>query len=329
MEFRPREYLRTAMTMMHVKDVYDPSRSINLSTELRSVAGPALRTVLDYGVDAFVRCWNDAARSDDDLGPLLQHHVVLEHLDACAVLAAEGCAAALTSPLRAMFDALLSISYLAEDSTGRRSRAFVVGDLQSRLSFLRSLDPSTERGKQSAKNRQSDRIGRLIQDDDFFRDRSHEIRTLEQYLNASAFSEEKHEWERTKALLNGRTPRWHNLFGGPKTREELARAVGMSFQYESMYRSLSRVGHGEDLYRVIYLFHEHDQRPVPIRDLGRFANWSAMGVFLAVGAHEAILKRYRPSEVDTNFARWYNDRVSPQVRRLNELSQTTMGKRSW
>ena len=313
---------------MYVRDLFDPDRSKVEARDVIDLGIPGLAVSFRYGLELFTRCWNDAISRDLPLVAFSPYHRMLDMLDAATVLVQEACEVGMRPLLRTMFDCWMSVSYINEADQERRSAAFAVADLSRSLAFLESLDPSTERGKHALARMKKDRVAsRMIEDNPHLRDRSADIRRVQSFLKLTpALQEAEEEWQTLKRKRRS-TPRWHQLFGGPKTREDLAAHLGKPYLYEFLYRSWSGTSHGEDIHRLgAPLRKGTDFTMERVRDPSDLATSVRLALLCSSGSHQDMLRGYRPAESEENFPRWYNERMAPVFDSLNALMRPEVRK---
>lgn len=302
---------------MRTRDLYDPAEARKEAASIVDVANPVLLESLEYGRDVFTRCWNQAERDERSLFPFYPLHRLLEMMDAVRELVAQACSEACRPLLRTMFDAWLAVAYMTCDDRKRRAAAYAVADLHRRIAFLEGLDPSTERGKQAIAFMKKDEVAKHLAENPYFKDRSAQISYLQSFLESNELGEAAREWDRLRDLY-GRAPRWHGLFNGPRTRQQLAARVGKAYLYEFLYREWSGTSHAEDMHRVTAIAGSPQFPLRRIRDCGGLASVTQIALSISSGCYRDVLRAYREDEADTNFVRWYVDTISPAYGRLAE-----------
>jgi len=286
--------------------------SLVASANLRNNAGPVLREVVDYGLAAFERCSATAEGHDTPMGVLFPFLHTLEMLDGAEILLNAAADIAATLSLRAAFEALLSMDWVAREDSERRGAAYVVAEVHRRLARMERYDPQTERGKQLRAVLATDEIGKtlLLPDiPDAATDRA-EIRTL---LDEAHLKDAADEYERVRLTMN-RTPEFYALWDGPRDLEQLARQLGRSAYYEILYRPWSGTAHANDLARQLGHI---DGAPA----ITRLRNGSGLGpayahaIHIGLQAIEVALTKYRLDELKS-FWTWYKTKISPVYTRL-------------
>lgn len=135
------------MPTEHFNSLFDPERA-------KTIARPridAARTVIDelrnYGHRLFARSSVRPSGNDEEMVILLVYFHLLEMLDGLGILVAEAAPRPARLQLRAMFEALLTLEYLAGADTVRRAHAYLVCDIAERLENYDKLDPTSDAGR--------------------------------------------------------------------------------------------------------------------------------------------------------------------------------------
>src|SRR5690554_5106221 len=161
----------------------------------------------------------------------------LSFLDGISILIRKGTSDPIKPLLRSMLEMKFNIEYMLDEDEKKGVLAYQVSHAQDRINYLKSVDPSTEQGKEFTHN-----IKNLNVDFSSF-DSVERIKELEQILNNEPFKEVNEEWLRTKKELKMK-PSWHALFGGPRKILELAEHLGQEAYYAIIYKNLSSFTHG-------------------------------------------------------------------------------------
>jgi len=295
-----------------MSNLLDRDLSLAASADVRAAAAPVLREVIDFGLAAFQRCSATAEGHDTPMGVLFPFLHVFEMLDGVEIQLDKAAPIPATTTLRAAFEALLAMDWVAKEDSERRGAAYVVAEVHRRLARMERYDFTTERGKQLRAVLDSDELGKGLEFPEIpegEKDRE-ELRSLldEPHLKTAAG-----EYDRTKQVMN-RTPEFYALWGGPRDLESLARKLGRSAYYEILYRSWSGTAHANDLTRQ--LRHVDGQAAIArLRDGSELVATYAHAIHIGLQAIEVGLNKYRYDELKS-FWTWYRSVVSPVYRRL-------------
>jgi hypothetical protein len=255
------------------------------------------------------------------MGVLFPFLHVLEMLDGVEVLLNGAAPIPSKTTLRAAFEALLSMDWVATEDSERRGAAYVVAEVHRRLATMERYDPETERGKQLKASVASDELGENLEFPEvvFGEQERADLRSMldEPHLRLAAA-----EYERVRGIMR-RTPEFYALWDGPRDLEQLARRLGRSAFYEIMYRSWSGTAHANDLARQ--LRHINGEPAIaPLRDGTELVSSYAHAIYLGLQAIEVGLTKYRFDELKS-FWTWYRNKVSPVYKRLTPRPTPTTG----
>lgn len=277
--------------------------------DYRSKAAPVLAKIVDEGIATFERCWATASGREENLGILFPALHVFEMLDGVDVLLREGATGPARVPMRAAFEARLTLEYVAEADSQRRGAGYVVAEVHRRITGLERWDPATEHGKQLLAEFAEDRLARDL--------KLPEVATLDtqvsglrSLLAGDHLQEAAEEYERLRAEVKRRPPA-HALWGGPRTLQDLARHLGCGVQYEILYRDWSRTAHGVDLRRQLT---EAGGRPAVrvFRDPTEIRPLYSLAFSFGLASIRTLLNHFRRQEIDArSHWRWYQREVRP------------------
>ena len=217
---------------------------------LANVACPLIRDLVDAGSHVFRLCHERSSDKDEQDFPLLASLLhVLDMGDATEVLIRESCGWPAAILARSAFEALLTIDFLLEGDTRRRSFCWWVGDIHRRMTTFEMLDPETPFGAQ---------FRRAIADDKTlkgFGDTRPDVarrgwEECQRMLGRPEHAIIEEEYQRLRQR-NSRPPNWFSLFGGPPNIAALANHLRRGTQYYLMYRQWSNIVHGAELTRFI------------------------------------------------------------------------------
>lgn len=292
--------------------ILDRNLSLANTREVRADAGPVLRELIDYGLRAFERCSASAEGHDTPLGVLFPFLHTLEMLDGTEALLDSAASVPATLTLRAAFESLLSLLWVAADDSERRGAAYVVCDVHRRIDVSERFDPTTRKGKIVEAAIQADDViseFSLPAAPDAAEDRTEYLAMIQQPHLAEAAA----EYERLRTPT--RKPRFYSFWGGPANIERLAAKLGKSAYYEILYRPWSATAHATDLSRQLTANEER----AAVRRLRNGEGMTAAyshAIALGLWAVESAIKKYRSEEL-RDFWGWYQQRISPAYSRLN------------
>lgn len=285
--------------------------SIAAAKELINIVSSLLQELVNFSTNALVRCATSVSGGiDEDLALLASYRHIIEITNGIEVLLSQCCAAPAIPSLRSSFEAYLSIEYIVEDEQeyARRSLSWLVGYIHQRLEMYERLDPSTNRGIQSAN---------IMRDDQLFSrlqlppvpDVQIEITNLQTLLAKPHLQLVEAEYSRL------RRPKWHHLFGGPQSFYDLAQHLNKGGQYDFLYRYWSRVSHSQDL--LSYLSRDAQGEPTignlrNPEDIRQVASFAASFILAAT---RLVISKIRPDE---SLSNWYRQEVMENYRIISK-----------
>jgi hypothetical protein len=299
--------------------ILDRDTAIVQTREVRELAGPVLRSVIDEAAGAFGRCSQSAKDGDENLGILMPFHHGIEMLDGVERLLDSSCVVACRPPLRSAFEASWAVRYVLEDDTTHRALAYVLGDLKERLRWYEQHDPETPRGAKFI-----DEMG-LDEDSGFPRPDLEETRAararLEGLFASEQYAEIEAEYQSTKKRLKRSMPPWYALFNGPSNIKGLAKHLGDLDDYIIVYKAWSLTSHAVDLNRQLGETDDGAGAAVSVvRSPLGMPNVYSFACSIGVQMTQKVLEHYRPGELE-RFGKWFLEEVSPTVEQLGEIEE--------
>ncbi len=294
--------------------ILDRDISAAITRDVREVGRTLLREVVDEGIRVFERCSKSATGRDENIGLLFPFLQLIELLDGAEVVL-DGSSVVGSNPiLRAAFEALLTIEWVARDSDLHYGAAYVVCDLHRRIASHQQYAEGHEKRRQ---------LLTALEADDFvvpitipvLPDAAPKIAGLEALLKAPHLAPAETEYQATRTKMRGGSPRFHALWAGPGNIEQLAAKLGRAGYYQILYRQWSLTGHADDVLRQLtHLDGAAALRPFRNGDgLGAaYVHASQFGVF----GIRALLKFYRKEELGNSFQAWYKSHIRNSLRRL-------------
>src|SRR5260370_5609101 len=129
------------------KQLFDLEVSTAAAKERIEPAVALIGEIRNYGHTLFARCAYRPEGGDENIAILFLYYHLLEMLDAVGVLIAESAPVPAELQVRAMFEALVSLSFILKADTTRRAHGYLVGPFTERIRFYETLDPSTPAGQ--------------------------------------------------------------------------------------------------------------------------------------------------------------------------------------
>jgi hypothetical protein len=287
--------------------ILDRDLSLSISKEMRAIGAPLLREVIDEGIRVFERCSVTARGADENAGLLFPYLHLFELLDSLEV-ALDGAAAGAVL-LRASFEALLTVEWVASEPSLRYGAAYVVVDLHRRIRGWERFVQGHDRQKTLKATFEKDRFGQHITLP-VEQDAEKRIVGLRSLLAKPHLQEAEAEYQRLK------NPPFYALWGGPRNLEQLALRLNRGGQYEFLYRLWSATAHSEDLQRQLGS-RDGSAAVRPFRNGESLKEGYNFGVGFGLEAMRCLLRHYRPTELDAWFSPWYNRSISERYLALS------------
>jgi hypothetical protein len=304
------------------RQLFDPD--VAKSQKALIKASTALTEELrNYGLRILERCFQLSKEPHDPAILALFRHS-LEMVDGFTILAAEAAIAPAVFQLRSLLEALLSLDYIVEKDTPRRANAYIlVTDLIETRKALLALDPTTQQGKAYNATFARDPITAnqpipIIPDARTPRDEI-DILVAEPPLN-----EIHDEYQRVRTASRNRSPKWYQLFDGPRNVEALAEQMGRSGLYQQIYRNASATLHAaRSLRDATIRTPEKQVLMAPLRNWSQHKDAALTAFSLGFFVLEDIYKYFLP-DVNDELTGWYNREAKPLGDRLRSLSLPTL-----
>ena len=294
-------------TLIPAEKILDREISAAITSEVRDVGRPLLREIVDEGIRVFERCSKSAKGRDENIGLLFPFLQLIELLDGAEVVL-DGSSVVGSNPiLRAAFEALLTVEWVAGNSDLHYGAAYVVCDVHRRIASHQQYVEGHEKRRQ---------LLTALEADDFvvpitiplLPDAADKIAGLEALLQAPHLAAAEIEYQATRAKMRGGSPRFHALWGGPGNIEQLAAKLGRAGYYQILYRQWYITGHADDVLRQ--LTHVDGAAALrPFRSGIGLATTYAHAVQFGVYGIRALLKFYRNEELGRSFQTWYKTHV--------------------
>lgn len=281
------------------KQLFDPELSKAAAKDRIAAAVALIAEIRNYGHALFARCGYRPEGGDENVAILFLYYHLLEMLDAVGILIAESAPIPAELQVRAIFEALISLSYILKADTPKRGHAYLVCAFAERIRFYETLDPSTPAGQRYRQALASDPNCAWVRPET---PRPEAIDNLKSGLARPGYAEAYAEYQRLSAR---RPAQWYQLFGGPNTLRKLAREVGREGAYEGLYGEWSILGHAKDAL-LRHLVESQNGSPAvrPIRNPNTIPQTVSHAVSFALEATRLMIEKYRPDE-RTRYGEWY------------------------
>lgn len=254
--------------------------------------------------------------------PLAEHYIPvimcyrngMELLAAVAALIKQSSADPCAILLRAVFESVLYIEYLLEADAKKRGMAFFVGEVHERIRRCDMLDPNTPLGKQCESSVRKDQwipgdtLSATLGESDYTTEKA----GLEQLLTSRAYKKAEQEYQSIK-----KRPKWHQLFDGPRTIEQLAKRLKSGGLYDILYRQWSTAVHATDvLLGKIKLGAGDQQGIIQINRPNKAQEFTLFAVYFGQRMHREIVRKFIPDKMPQHDS-WYARKIRPEFVELS------------
>jgi Family of unknown function (DUF5677) len=129
------------------QQLFDPELSKAAAKERIVAAVALIEEIRNYGHALFARCGYRPEGGDENAAILFLYYHLLEMLNAIGILIAESAPNPAELQVRAIFEALISLSFILKADTPIRGHAYLVCAFAERIRFYETLEPSTPAGQ--------------------------------------------------------------------------------------------------------------------------------------------------------------------------------------
>jgi len=123
------------------KQLFDPELSKAAAKDRNAAAVALIEEIRNYGHALFARCAYRPEGGDENMAILFLYYHLIEMLDAVGILVSESAPIPAELQLRAIFEALVSLSFILKADTPRRGYAYLVCAFGGAHQILRNLGP--------------------------------------------------------------------------------------------------------------------------------------------------------------------------------------------
>lgn len=303
------------MTTEPLEELLNRNISRTGADRLVKIASPLLQEVINYGTHVFDQCQRRAAgEADEDLPLVLSYLHVLEMADGIDVLLSQSAVHPAKAVLRSMFEAKLSMQYLAEADSKKRSFAWLVAHTHARLRLYESVSTGTTIGAEMREALMADeapmRLDALPQDEV-----SAAIENLTRLLEQPNYREAEEEYQLCRRKRR-RDPNWYSLYSGPGDLRALAKHLRQVGYYDFLYRPWSAVTHAQDMTRWITRTGQGAPAFYALRNPSELPRVAHLAISFVLAAFLVMIRKYQPP---LNLKEWYLKEVRKPYWALHEM----------
>lgn len=234
----------------------------------------------------------------------------LELLDAVAALVRCSLPDPAKPLLRACLEASMSARFILKEKTVERNRSFLAEDDRRRLKMLKRMDPATPEGREFAAMLKKDRlVGSMEQKPP--PGLAAGVAQLESLFAPTGEFADVEAERKTFA----KTPKWHQLFGGPATIQGIAQDLEMPAVYEFVYRDWSGATHGTDVMSGRFTMEKTGPALVQLRLPDDAQQVTSFAISIGLELIQTFVELLVPTEKD-RYRDWHLQELRPLVQTI-------------
>jgi Family of unknown function (DUF5677) len=274
--------------------------------------GRLVDEVVNYGSHILDYCTEIRNFNEYEVPVVTCYTQLLSLLDGISILIKKGTSNPIKPLLRSMLELKFYIEYMLINDDKKGVIAYQVSHAQNLINNWKMVDPTTQQGKQFAKN-----IEGINLDLSVFNPKE-KIKELEQMLNREPFKEVNDEWLRTRKKMK-RMPNWHALFGGPQKIYDLAEYLEQTEYYAILYKNLSSFIHGSETIGRLKMHSSGLGVNPGIRQLEELPTDLNFSIIFALELYSKMLNKYNP-EKEIHFGIWYLNEIRDEFFKLVSIN---------
>lgn len=290
-----------------VLDFLNRDGTKGVSKPVIEIASPLLKEVTNYASNVLHWCQASTKADKEEAFPLLALYAhIIQMADSIEVLISSGCGPPGYLLLRSAFEARLSIKYLLERDTDKRSIAWLVKYYDDEIAYYEMMDPGNPKGKEYREKHKDDAVYKVAPPPSL-PGISEQIAKLRAKIEQPSFTDVYAEYKRRKTRTRP-YPEWYSLFGGPYTLRKLAEHFNEGSRYETQYRLWSKSSHANEATNVFFI-----RNPIPIVEA------SSTAVSFLLETTDLMLNHFQSNRV-THFQKWLAREVFREQSKLIGIS---------
>jgi hypothetical protein len=290
-----------------VKEFLDRERVRDISKPVIEIASPLLKEVVNYATNVLDKCQSSKKADKEEAFPLLALYAhIIQMADSAEVLISNGCGPPGYLLLRSSYEARLSIRYLLEKDTDKRSIAWLIKYYDDEIAYLEIMDPTNPKGKEYREKHKDDDIYKIAGPPSL-PGINEQIAKLRAKIEQPGFAEVYTEYKRRKTRTR-QYPEWYSLFGGPLSLKKLAEHFKEGAIYESLYRLWSKTSHANEATHAFFI-----RNPIQIVEV------ASTTVSHLLETTNLMLNHFQSNRV-AHFEKWLAREVMPRQSRLIDIS---------
>lgn len=293
------------------KPLLDRELSASNMQRLDDIACGPLREAVNDATRAFRRCLDAATASEEaPAAPFSLYRQSIQLATGIEVLLSTSCAEAAIPLLRSLFETVLGLKYILEESDSYRARslACVFADMRRRLDFFKTVRDGKISSELAARLGESHIEGAVVP----------QIEKLQAALD-EPFMEDVSKAYKKRQTPRRRFPRWYSLDNATLTSlGKLADHLECRDMYLLAYSRWSGVVHGSSVTQAFDPVGDGTAGVKQVRHPEQLCQIAERTLdFLSDGTME-MLGRFRPAE-EVSMMNWYRSQIIPAMERLKKI----------
>jgi hypothetical protein len=282
------------------------------------IASPILKEAVNWATNLYPRCQTSKAGEKPEAFSLLALFLhVIQSIDAVEVLVSQSCGAPANLILRSAFEAKLSIEYICEKKSQRRSAAWAVKHILEEIEYYKNYSPTDPKGNQFREAWDESNWGSFMHPQPFA-EGAQACENLKQKLKSPQYADVYKDYQQMIKNPN-RLPEWYSLDKGPRNLWELAQHLKHGVEYEMFYKAWSKQSHATDTHHLTLPMTDGTSILGPLRNPLDLVNVSTGGLVIMMETLMLVLKKFRPDEI-SNLKDWHRKEIFDRQIQLARLS---------
>jgi len=296
--------------------------AIVIAKPVIDIASPTLREAVNFATNLYPRINSSKKGKKEEAFPLLALFLhVIQSIDTVEVLVSQSCGTPANLILRSAFEAKLSIEYICESKSARRSAAWAVKHILQEIDYYKNYNPDNPKGVQFRETWDESNWGQFVSPSPRA-EASKAIENLEQKLKSPQYKDVYRDYQ-LMIKSPHKLPEWYSIDKGPKNLWDLSRHLKQGVEYEMFYAAWSKQSHATDTHHLTLPMPDGPNILGLLRSPLDLVNVSTGGLVIMLNTIQLMIRKFRPNEM-TNFLNWHQKEVFDKQIQLAELSLSAL-----
>jgi hypothetical protein len=288
------------------------------------VASPILKEAVNFASNLYPRCQTSKAGEKSEAFSLLALFLhIIQSIDAVEVLVSQSCGTPANLILRSAFEAKLSIEYICEKKSQRRSATWAIKHILEEIEYYKNYDPYGPKGAQFRETWNESNWGQFVSPSPLV-STSEVIENLEHKLKSRQYADVYNDYKQLIKSPN-KLPEWYSIDNGPKNLWGLSQHLKHGVEYEIFYKAWSKQSHITDTHHLTLTMPNGHNILGPLRNPLDLVNVSTGGLVIILNTIELMIKKFRPDEI-TYFRDWHRKEI---LKKQVQLARLSLGAAKW